>query len=95
MFGRRNVSALETELREVNALISAHPLASQRIRAAGAVVDKRTSRTAAEVDEELAAEGLPSVDELGRAHASGVWSWWKLHRRKMKLEKKLRRVRAR
>jgi hypothetical protein len=96
MFGReRPLSALQEELREVEALISAHPLASRRIRAAGAVVDEHRSRDAAEIDRQLSAEGLPSVEELGRAHVSGTWTWWKLHRKKMKLEKRIRRALAR
>ncbi|MCZ2822664.1 hypothetical protein O2V63_20190 [Modestobacter sp. VKM Ac-2977] len=83
------MNALKAELKEVDALISAHPLASQRTRAAHAIVDKRQSRDATEVDKELAADGLPSVKQLGKVQASGTWSWWKLHRRKMKLEKKI------
>jgi hypothetical protein len=52
-------------------------------------------RRAVEVDEALAADGLPSVEELGRAQVSGTWSWWKLHGRKRTLEKRLRRALAR
>ena len=84
-------NALRAQLEEVDALISAHPLASQRIRAADAMVDECRSGDAAEIDEALVADGLPGVEELGRAHASGMWSWWRLHRRKMKLEKKIER----
>jgi hypothetical protein len=89
--GRRDVTALKAELAEVDSLISGHPLASQRVRAAHDVVERRGSKDAAEVDKDLDARGLPSVSELGKVQASGTWSWWKLHRRKMKLEKKIQR----
>ncbi|WP_346620935.1 hypothetical protein [Blastococcus montanus] len=93
MFGRHeNVSTLTAELAEVDAQISAHPLASRRIRAAQAEVASSESRDAAEIDGELAADGLPSVEELGRAHVSGTWSWWKLHRRKRRHEKRIERA---
>ncbi|MGY1804189.1 hypothetical protein ACI78T_13015 [Blastococcus sp. SYSU D00922] len=95
MIGRKkDVSYLEEELREVEARISAHPLASRRIRAAGAVVHDHREQDAAEIDRRLAAEGLPSVEQLGRTHASGTWTWWRLHRRKRTLEKKIRRART-
>jgi hypothetical protein len=93
--GRHDVTALEAELAEVESLISAHPLASQRVRAAHEVVERRGSKDAAEVDKDLDAQGLPSVTELGKVQASSTWSWWKLHRRKMKLEKKIQRARRR
>jgi hypothetical protein len=93
--GRRDVAALEAELAEVDSLISAHPLASPRVRAAHDVVESRGSRDAAAVDEDLQAQGLPSVSELGKVQASGTWGWWRLHRRKMTLEKRIRRARRR
>ena len=88
----RGVNALRAELDEVNSLISDHPLASRRVRAAYEVVEGHGSRKSAEVDRDLAAKGLPSVSELGKVQMSSTWSWWKLHRRKLKLEKKIRRA---
>jgi hypothetical protein len=90
MSGRRSPEALRAELDEVGARISAHPLASPRIRAAHDVVGAVGSRDAAKADQELADQGLPSVAELGRAHVAGLWSWWRLHRRKRKLERAVR-----
>ncbi|MGY1845146.1 hypothetical protein [Modestobacter sp. SYSU DS0875] len=86
------MGALRAELVEVTARIAAHPLASDRIRAARTVVDERRSREPAEIDAALAADGLPSAHELGRAQVSGTWSWWKLHRRKRQLEKRIERA---
>jgi hypothetical protein len=88
---RKNADELRSELQEVEALISAHPLASQRIRAAHQLVDNRESGDAADIDQQLADQGLPSVEELGRVQVAGSWSWWKLHRRRRKLERKIER----
>lgn len=92
MFGRRkSVDTLRAELEAVDALISVHPLASRRIRAARDMVDGTKSRGTEEVDQKLADDGLPSVEELGRAHVAGFWGWWKLHRRRRKLLRELER----
>ncbi|MGY1855798.1 hypothetical protein [Modestobacter sp. SYSU DS0290] len=90
---RRDLSALRAELQQVEARISAHPLASQRVRAAQQVVDGRGSADAADVDRDLEAQGLPGVAELGRTQVSGTWSWWQLHRRKRQLETRIERAR--
>jgi hypothetical protein len=92
MFGRRSSPALRAELDEVNRLIAAHPLASPRVRAAHDVIDNSPSRDVEEVERQLADGGLPSVRELGEAQVAGSWSWWKLHRRKRKLEQRIRRL---
>ena len=86
-----DLAALRAELEDLDARISAHPLASPRIRAAHATVEEHGSGDAAVTDEALAAEGLPSVEELGRAQVSGTWSWWRLHRRRRHLEARIRR----
>ncbi|MFP5369494.1 MAG: hypothetical protein ACLGI3_01930 [Actinomycetes bacterium] len=86
------MKALRAELDEVKALIADHPLASRRVRAAYDVVESHGSRKSAELDRDLEAKGLPSVSELGKVQVSSTWSWWKLHRRKMKLEKKIQRA---
>ena len=93
MFGRRRThSALRAELAEVETLIAAHPLASARIRAAHDVVADGRSVDPTEVDRRLADDGLPGTEELGRVQLAGLWSWWKLHRRKRKLEHRVGRA---
>ena len=92
MFGRRrDDDTLGRELETVDALISAHPLAAQRIRAAHEVVGDREPGETAEVDRELADLGLPGVEERGRTHVAGLWSWWKLHRRRRQLTRQIER----
>jgi hypothetical protein len=93
VFGRRrSVDGLRAELEEVEALISAHPLASPRIRAAHEIVGNEESGDAADIDRQLADDGLPSVEELGRTQVAGSWSWWKLHRRRRKLRRRIERA---
>jgi hypothetical protein len=92
MFGRRrSLDLMRAELREAEAHISAHPFASQRIRAAYDIVTENKTRGAAAVDQELADSGLPSAVELGRVHVAGTWTWWRLHRRKRQLQREIGR----
>lgn len=93
VFGRRTSEhTLRTELAEVAALIAAHPLAAPEVRAAHYVIDSGERGDGEALDRRLAAAGLPSVEELGRTQVSGFWSWWALHRRKRKLERKIARA---
>ena len=88
---RRGLDALRRELAQVHALISAHPLASQRILAAHEIVARSRTDGPAAVDRDLAAAGLPSAVELGQAHVAGTWSWWKLHGRRRRLQREIAR----
>ncbi len=90
---RHGVRTLRAELERVEAAISAHPLASRDVRAAHAVVEQDRSEDAARIDAQLAARGLPGVEQLGRTQVSGTWSWWRLHRRKRQLERRIERAR--
>jgi hypothetical protein len=89
---RRDAEALRAELAAVRALIAAHPLASQRTRAAHEVIENGASGDVDELDRELARRGLPGLGELGRSQVTGTWSWWKLHRRKRQLERRIQRL---
>ena len=96
MFGRHEgVDTLRRELEQVDALIAAHPLASPRIRAAPEIVGEARSRDAAEIERQLADRGLPGAEELGRAQVAGTWSWWKLHRSRRRLVRRMERLELR
>lgn len=82
-------SALEEELRAVNAKLSTHPLASAPVKEAHALVATMQGADKTEVSKRLSDKGLPSLDELGSLQLKGSVSWWRLNRRKNKLEKKL------
>jgi hypothetical protein len=93
VFGRHEgVDTLRRELERVDALIAAHPLASPRIRAAHEIVGEGRSRDAAETERLLADRGLAGAEELGRAQVAGSWSWWKLHRRRRQLVRRIERL---
>ena len=92
MVGRRtSLDAARRELEQVDAAISAHPFAAPRTRAANDTVAENKARGAAAVDRELADNGLPSAVELGKVHLTGLWGWWKLHRRRRQLQRVLAR----
>lgn len=93
MFGRlESVDTLRRELEQVDAHIAAHPFASPRIRVAHEIVGEGPSRDAAEIERQLADRGLPDAEELGRVQVAGSWSWWKLHRRRRKLVRRIQRL---
>jgi hypothetical protein len=88
----RDLDGLRDELGRVEALIAAHPLASPRIRAAHELIERSRERNPHAVDRELAERGLPDATALGRAQVSGSWSWWRLHRRRRQLVRRIRRL---
>jgi hypothetical protein len=93
VFGRReDVVRLRAELDDVRALIAAHPLTSDRVRAAHQVIADSRTGGVDDVAKALADSGLPSAVELGRTQVAGFWSWWRLHRRKRRLEWRILRA---
>jgi hypothetical protein len=93
VFGRHtDVETLRRELERVDALIAAHPLASPRIRAAHEIVGEGPSRDAVEIERQLADGSHPDAAELGRAQVAGMWSWWRLHRRRRQLVRRIERL---
>lgn len=91
MSQRNNSEALHRELDRVQQLIAAHPLASAHVRAAHDVIDQAHPKDQQTVDQQLAARDLRDTKDLGRTQVTGSWSWWKLHRRKRKLERAIER----
>lgn len=93
MVGRRQrLEQLQAELASVNREISEHPFASTPMRAAQSLIDSMRGREPEAIDAELQKNSLPSTQEVGRITASGMRSWARLHRTKMKLEKGIRRL---
>jgi len=56
------------------------------------VVAEDRSGDAAEVDRRLADDGLPSTAELGKIQLTRTWNWWRLHRRKRKVQQRIGRA---
>lgn len=95
VFTRRSAAALEEELHRVEAEIAKHPFASDAVVAANALIDASPDRDREQVSAELAQRHLPDLEQLGRIHARGTVSWWRLHRSRNRLLTKISRVRGR
>lgn len=95
MTPQKNVEKLERDLVEVNEKIRLHPLASRRVRDAQELVDAQKSigTDTDSINQSLSEQDLPSVEELGKVTSTGMFGWWKLHRKKKKIENQLHRLR--
>lgn len=80
---------LQAELDAVNAEIQEHPLSSERAKAANDLMDRHDGDDEAAIDRDLAARDLPSRKELAKMVSLRMFSWSRLHRKQVKLEKKL------
>lgn len=89
MFASETLKQLMARLKQVEADIAAHPLASERVKLAQAVVDNADDKDEVEVNRQLTERGLPRLEELGKIVVQGTASWWRLHRDKKKIEKKI------
>lgn len=92
MFAKESLEQLTSRLQAVDAEIAAHPLASEKVKQAHAIVEARGETDKAEVDRQLTASGLPSLEELGKIQVKGTASWWALHRDKKKIEAKIEKL---
>jgi hypothetical protein len=88
MFGKASLEELQETLASTEAAIASHPLASEPVKQANAVIETTKAEGNEAVDRDLAARGLPDLETLGRITVQGSTSWWKLHRdRKLLLRK--------
>lgn len=94
MFRQESSDELEAKLQRIEAEIAAHPLASERVERAHAIVEAGDREDKEAIDRALADQGLPSLEELGKIQLQGTASWWRLHRDKKKLEAKLHKLGA-
>ncbi|MDO5646075.1 MAG: hypothetical protein Q4G21_10390 [Dermabacter sp.] len=92
MFQRKPLSELQEELRVIDDEIAAHPLSEPRVKRAHEIIDNKGDKENTEVEADLAAEGLPSLAELGALQARNTVSWWRLHRARGKLVKKIEKL---
>ncbi|MBT2484264.1 MULTISPECIES: hypothetical protein [unclassified Microbacterium] len=89
MFATETLEQLMARLKQVEADIAAHPLASEHVKLAQAVVDNADDKDEVEVNRQLTERGLPRLEELGKIVVQGTASWWRLHRDKKRIEKKI------
>jgi hypothetical protein len=88
----RDDDETERRLADVDAKISRHPLASTPVTEAFAVIEKHGKEQQDAIAQELRDRDLPALEELGRLQVRGSFSWWKLHRDRRALLKKLGRT---
>lgn len=79
------------KLAAVDAAISSHPLASAPVKSAFEAIERHGKDNKEAISKELGERNLPSLDELGRIQIRNMFSWWKLHRSRRSLLKKLGR----
>ena len=94
MFNRDSIEVVELKLEKVDAEIAAHPLSSEPVKEAQALIDAKGDKDNETVEAELASRNLPGLEELGKIQLSGTRSWWALHRRRNKLLKAQERLQA-
>lgn len=92
VFKRRSPEQLQAALASVDREISEHPFSSAPMQAAQRLIDTMRGREPTAIDAELEKNALPSTQEVGRITASGLASWARLHRTKMKIEKRIQRL---
>lgn len=92
MFPRESAEQLTRRLAEVDGLIAAHPLAQASVREAHALIESIGEKDTDALSGELAARGLPTLEELGRIQVQTTSSWWRLHRDRKKILKKIERL---
>ena len=80
---------IEKRLAEVERSIAVHPLASTSVREAFAVIERHGKEHKDAISLELRERNLPSLDELGRLQLKTSFRWWRLHRNRRSLRKKL------
>lgn len=71
--------------------IAAHPRASEPVKAAHAIIEEHGEENKEIIQQRLAEQNPPSLDEMGRLTANHAPSWWKLHRARKKVIAKIER----
>ncbi len=84
-------AAARDPLAAVDAAIAAHPLSSERVTRANAIIEAADGDDKAGVEARLAEERLPDLAELGRIQVRHSVSWWRLHRRRRRILARLDR----
>lgn len=84
---------LRQKLEAVETRISHHLFQLPGIAESLRIVAQSTGKDADAVDAVLASRGLPGLEELGRKQLRHMFSWWKLHRDRRVLQKRMAKAR--
>lgn len=85
---------IQAELDAALAELQNHPYNRTEIVAAREIIDGLEGEDAKTINDELTAQNLPDLVEVGRVTAKYLTSFARLHRRRVKLENRLRRMKA-
>lgn len=92
MFNSKSQQELQAKLDAADAAIAAHPLSSERIKRAHAIIESTDGDDKELVEQKLADEDLPNLAEVGLIQVRNSVSWWKLHRERNKVADKLEKL---
>ncbi|GEB23228.1 MULTISPECIES: hypothetical protein [Bacteria] len=92
MFKNPSQSDLENQLKDIDEELSSHPFSNTRVEEANSLVESMKGKDKEEIDRTLKDRDLPGLEELGKVTATGTYSWWKLHRSRAKILKKLEHI---
>ena len=90
----KSIAELHAQLHEVDAEIAAHPFNSPQAVEANEVIETFESLGKERIIEELHERGLPSLDQHGLLISKGAISFGRLHRRRMKILRRLEQLRS-
>lgn len=89
MFWGKFAQSLRSELAAVEEQIAAHPLSDPSVKRAHEIIEGHRPGDNDAIAAELERLGLPSLDDVGKIQAKHTASWWRLHRRRRNLTKRL------
>ncbi|XCB29753.1 hypothetical protein RQN30_11400 [Arcanobacterium hippocoleae] len=88
-WNKKSKAELAAELVQVNHQISALKINTPRFQQAQEIVAANKGKENTEINEILAAQKLPSMEEIGLIVAKSIKPLWALNRKKAKLEQKI------
>ncbi len=94
MFRKDDLDTLRGKLDFVNVEIDNHPYNSEEVRASNEIIEnsKKEKKTASDINLELSLRGLPSLEQGGQTILKGMRSFAKLHRTRVRLEKRINKL---
>jgi len=89
MFSKPSIAKLREQLKATDAAIAAHPLSSEAVVKANAIIESSKGESNDVINQRLTEKGLPDLEAMGRITLKESTGWWKLHRERNTLTKKI------
>ncbi|MCP3424685.1 hypothetical protein NBM05_01205 [Rothia sp. AR01] len=90
-FKSKSLPELKARLEFVNQELEKHSINSTNLQQSRELIESMKGQNRDEVRRELAARGLPPLEDQGKTMVTGAWSFWKLNRSRQLLEKAIER----